>query len=601
MTDVLAHRGPDGDGFHVEGALGLGHRRLAIIDLATGSQPMATADGALWITYNGEIYNFQALRRELTALGHEFRTTSDTEVILQGYRAWGVEVLGRLRGMFAFAIWDRPARRLLLARDRVGIKPLVYAWDGTCLRFGSEIKAILQDPAVQRDIDWEAARDYFAHLFVPHPRTIFRAIRKLPPASYLLCPLDGGEPEVRRYWTLRMAPDHAVSEAEWIDRLGRTLEETVRLHMVSDVPVGAFLSGGVDSATVVACMARVSARPVKTFSIGFDESDFDELAYARLVASRFATDHVEMVVKPDVMDILPRLAWQFDEPFADSSAIPSFCVSKITREHVTVALSGDGGDENFAGYRRYADALQLARQADGPLRSLLGPLYRVAARCLPAGVRGQGHLELLGQPALLRYFRMMTFQQEATLAPLLSADVRQRVVPRPDPGVYERLAGAAGVNDYLSRLQYVDLHHYLPGDILAKLDFTSMLTSLESRVPLLDHVLIEFAATIPSGLKHRAGVGKHVLKQTMATVLPAPVIQRRKMGFGVPLGTWFRGQLRDVVRQILLDPRTSSRKILDRAGIERLLTEHDAGRCDRSPQIWSLICFELWCRTWLDR
>src|SRR5262245_34773090 len=307
MTDVLTHRGPDGRGLHVDGPVGLGHRRLSIIDLSTGAQPMATADGALWLTYNGEVYNYRELRRELTALGHEFRTTSDTEVILNGYRAWGTDVLGRLRGMFAFAIWDAPRRRVFLARDRVGIKPLVYAWDGTCLRFASEIKALLEDAAVPRDLDWKAARDYFAHLAVPAPRTIFRAIRKLPPASYLLCSLDGGEPEVRRYWTLRMAPDHRVSETEWAARLQAVLDETVRLHMVSDVPVGAFLSGGVDSSTVVAAMARVSSGPVKTFSIGFDEADFDELAFARLVATRYGTDHFEMVVKPDIMAILPRL------------------------------------------------------------------------------------------------------------------------------------------------------------------------------------------------------------------------------------------------------------------------------------------------------
>jgi asparagine synthase (glutamine-hydrolysing) len=374
MTDVLAHRGPDGRGLHVDGPVGLGHRRLSIIDLSTGAQPMATVDRALWITYNGEVYNYLELRRELEALGQQFQTTSDTEVILLGYQAWGTDVLARLRGMFAFAIWDGRRRQLFAARDRLGIKPLVYAWDGKALRFGSEIKALLEDEAVARDLDWEAARDYFAHLCVPAPRTIFRSIRKLPPASYLLASPDGGEPQVHRYWTLRMAPDRNIGEAEWIARLRALLEDTVRRHMLADVPVGAFLSGGIDSSTVVATMARVSASPVKTFSIGFDEADFDELAFARQVAGRYGTDHFEMVVKPDVMAILPRLAWQFDEPFADASALPTYCVSKITREHVTVALSGDGGDEGFVGYRRYAEADTLARQADGPLLGLLRPL-----------------------------------------------------------------------------------------------------------------------------------------------------------------------------------------------------------------------------------
>jgi asparagine synthase (glutamine-hydrolysing) len=600
MTDVLAHRGPDGRGLHVTGPVGLGHRRLSIIDLSTGAQPMATADGALWITYNGEVYNYRELRGELEALGHRFQTTSDTEVILLGYEAWGPDVVTRLRGMFAFAIWDGRRRRLFAARDRLGIKPLVYAWDGKALRFGSEIKALLEDDTVARDLDWDAARDYFAHLCVPAPRTIFRTIRKLPPACYLLASPDGGEPEIRRYWTLRMAPDRSVGETEWIARLRAVLDETVRMHMIADVPVGAFLSGGVDSSTVVATMARVSSAPVKTFSIGFDEADFDELAFARQVAGRYGTDHFEMVVKPDVMAILPKLTWQFDEPLADASALPTYCVSKITREHVTVALSGDGGDEGFAGYRRYAEADALARQGDGPLLGLLRPLYRLAARCLPAGVRGRGHLERLGTEPLERYFRMMTFQREATLARLLDDDVARRVSLRPDFGVYQRLAAEAGSADYLSTLQYVDTNHYLPEDILAKVDRASMLTSLESRVPLLDHVLLEFAATIPASLKLRAGVGKHILKRAMAPYLPAEILTRRKMGFGVPLAAWFRGGLRDFATELLTDGRTRRRAIFRPAGVEALLADHAAGH-DRAAQIWSLICFELWCRTWLDR
>jgi asparagine synthase (glutamine-hydrolysing) len=599
MTDVMAHRGPDGHGLHVDGPVGLGHRRLAIIDLTTGAQPMATADGMVWITYNGEIYNYRELRAELEARGHRFRTTSDTEVILEGYQAWGVEVLSHLRGMFAFGIWDAGRRRLFLGRDRLGIKPLVYAWDGRVLRFGSEIKAVIEDAAVPRDLDWEAARDYFVHLCVPAPRTIFRAIRKLPPASYLVCSADGGEPEVGRYWTLRMEPDHSVSEAEWMARLDSLLHDTVRRHLISDVPVGAFLSGGVDSSTVVACMARVSSAPVKTFSIGFDEADFDELRFARLVAARYGTEHVEMVVKPDVMAILPQLTWQFDEPFADASAIPTYCVSKITREHVTVALSGDGGDEGFAGYRRYAEAVRLAHQAD-MVPALVKPLLRAAAACLPDGVRGRGFLEHLGSPPLTRYFRMMTFQREASLAALLTPEVVAHAEPRPDFEPFRRLAAESGGGGYLSTMQYIDTHHYLPEDILAKVDRTSMLTSLESRVPLLDHVLIEFAATIPESLKFQGGLGKHILKRTMAPYLPAEILSRRKMGFGVPLASWFRGQLREFATDILTDPRTRQRGVVRPAAVDALLGEHAAGR-DRSSQIWSLICFELWSRTWVDR
>jgi asparagine synthase (glutamine-hydrolysing) len=601
MTDVLAHRGPDGEGFVIDGPVGFGHRRLAIIDLTAGAQPMSSEDGTVCITYNGEVYNYQQLRGELQGLGHRFRTASDTEVILRGYEAWGVDVLPRLRGMFAFAILDRRRRRLLLARDRLGIKPLVYAWDGAGLRFASEIKSILQDPRFRRDLDWEAVRDYFTYLFVPDPRTIFRGVRKLPPASYLTCSLDGGEPEVRRYWHLRMAPDPTVSEAEWLERLIHLLDESVALHMVSDVPLGAFLSGGVDSSAVVACMARASRLPVKTFSIGFDEADFDELAYARSVAARYRTDHFEMVVKPDVINILPRLAWQFDEPFGDASAVPTYCVSRIAREHVTVALSGDGGDEAFAGYLRYAKALSLNRQAERPLLSLLAPLFARVASALPEGIRGRGFLELLAAPPLLRYFRLMTFQRDATLARLLAPEVHTRVLPRPDLQAYVHLAHEAGTGRYLSLLQYLDTHHYLPGDILTKVDRTSMLTSLENRVPLLDHALIEFAATMPESLKFRAGVGKYILKQAMKDHLPEAILTRRKMGFAVPLAAWLRRELKDFAVDVLSDRQATQRGIIRSETATDYLERHSRGKQDLSPQIWSLICFELWCRTWLDR
>jgi asparagine synthase (glutamine-hydrolysing) len=601
MTDVLAHRGPDGDGFHVDGPVGLGHRRLAIIDLASGTQPMGAADGLTWITYNGELYNYRELRRELEARGLTFRTTSDTEVVLNAYLAWGVECLPRLRGMFAFGIWDRSRRRLFLARDRVGIKPLVYAWDGRTLSFASELKAIVADPRVPRDLDREALVTYFVHHYVPAPATIFQAIKKLPPASYLLCSLDGGAPEVRRYWDLRLVPDHRVTEPEWVDGLTARIDEAVRLHLVSDVPIGAFLSGGIDSSAVVASMARASTGPVKTFSIGFDQPEFDELDYARQVARRYGTEHVEMVVKPEVMAILPQLAWQLDEPFADSSAVPTYCVSKITREHVTVALSGDGGDENFAGYRRYADALALSRRMDrGALRfvrPLLGPL----SEAMPSGVRGRGALELLGSEPIDRYYRMMTYERDHTLAALLSPDALGGRRVRTEPAAFRRLAAEANAGDYVSTLQYVDVRHYLPGDILAKVDWTSMLTSLETRVPLLDHVLMEYVATMPVTMKLRDGAGKHVLKLAMADRLPPAVLERPKMGFGVPLGRWFRGELRDFATELLTEPRSRQRGIVRPAEVDRLLATHAAGRRDGSARIWALICFELWCRNWWDR
>jgi asparagine synthase (glutamine-hydrolysing) len=599
MTDRLAHRGPDGEGFYVKGPVGLGHRRLSIIDLSTGAQPMVSASGSTWITYNGEVYNYRELRDELIALGCEFRTTSDTEVILAAYEVWGVGCLDRLRGMFAFAIWDAPGRRLFLARDRVGIKPLVYSWDGRGLRFASELKAILEDPAVPRVLDREAVRDYFTHLYVPGPRSIFRDIRKLPPASYLICPLDGtGEPEVKRYWDLRMAPDATISEAEWTEQLDHLLHETVRMHLVSDVPVGAFLSGGLDSSTVAACMARSASGPIKTFSIGFDEADYDELRYARMVASRYGTDHFELVVKPDVMEVLPRLAWQFDEPFADASAVPTYCVSRITRDHVTVALSGDGGDESYAGYTRYAEAVQLRERMDRPPLALLKPLARWAGARRRPGARGREFLQVRGMDAVDRYARMVTYQTPQTLESLLTREAAGELDLGAPQRALRTLAARAGTEDYLSTLQYVDVHHYLPEDILTKVDRASMLTSLEARVPLLDHVVMEHAARMPPGLKLRDGRGKHVLKAAMARYLPGEMLNRRKMGFGVPLATWFRKDLKDFTRDVLLDARTRQRGILRPEAVARLLDAHVAGRRDYSSQLWSLICFELWCRQW---
>ena len=600
MTSVLAHRGPDGEGRYCAGSVGLGHRRLAIIDLATGAQPMGSPDGRLWITFNGEIYNFRALRDELARRsGWTFRTASDTEVILAAYDAWGPACLGRLRGMFAFGLWDAGRRRLLLARDRVGIKPLVYARHGRRFLFASEIKAILRDPDLPRELDWPALAEYLTFGYIGAPRTIFRAIRKLPPASYLLLDLEAGTERVHRYWDLEFLPDLRRSEPAWQEALEHHLADAVESHLVADVPVGAFLSGGLDSSTVVALMARAQGRPVRTFSIGFDQADFDELRWAREVARRWGTDHYELVVKPDAMAALPQLVWQFDEPFADSSALPTYYVARITREHVTVALSGDGGDENFAGYRRYARMLALHRALDrGPGR-VARPLLALAARLLPAGVRGHGYLALLGAPALERYVREMALPTGLPLHDLLGPEARRHLAGGVDATRFQRLAGTGRVPDFVAALQYVDIHTYLPGDILTKVDRTSMLVSLEARVPLLDHALMEFLATMPSSLKLRNGEGKWILKRVMAPHLPAVVLERRKMGFGVPLASWFRGELRDYARDVLLSRRAAARGLVAREAARRLLAEHAAGR-DRSAAIWTLLFLEEWARRWLD-
>ena len=601
MTGILAHRGPDGDGIVCRGGAGLGHRRLAIIDLVTGDQPMVSDDGSVRIVFNGEIYNFRELRRRLEARGARFYTESDTEVILRAYETDGPDCVRQLRGMFAFAILDERARRLVLARDRAGIKPLVYAWDGRRLLFASEIKAILEEPAVARDIDVEALGQYLTFHYVPAPRTIFTAIRKLPPASTLILPLDGGEPVVSRYWSLRFVPDTGVTERELIDRLRTELTDAVRCHMVSDVPIGAFLSGGMDSSTVVALMAQASSAPIRTFSIGFDEADFDELRFARQIAARYGTDHYELVVKPNAFEVLPKLAWHFDEPFADSSAIPTYYVSKITREHVTVALSGDGGDENFAGYRRYARALGLHERFDQGSARVTRPLLRLASGLLPVGAPGQAMAGMLGAGPLERYFRLVTYQRRETLRRLLSDELVDLARSGPDPALFSRLAAEGDAPDYVSTLQGIDMATYLPDDILAKVDRMSMAVSLESRVPLLDHRLMEFVATIPSTLKLRNGSGKYLLQRAMAADLPAEVLKRKKMGFGVPLGAWFRHELRDMTRDVLLGARARQRGILRPSEVQALLDTHDAGRRDCSARLWSLICFELWMRQWVDR
>jgi len=600
MTSVQAHRGPDGEGFVCRGPVGLGHRRLAIIDLATGDQPMANDDESVWIVFNGEIYNFRELRQDLEARGARFRTSSDTEVILRAYEAFGPECVRRLRGMFAFAILDERTRRLVLARDRAGIKPLVYSWNGQRLIFASELKAILEDPSFPRTIARNGLGDYLTHHYVPAPHTIFSAARKLPPASILVLPLDGGAPVVSRYWSLRFEPAAATTEAEWIEGLRHHLDQAVRSHMVSDVPIGAFLSGGVDSSTVVALMARASTSPIRTFAIGFEESGFDELEYARQVATRYATEHHEYVVTPKALEVLPKLVWHFDEPFADSSAIPTYYVSQITRQHVTVALSGDGGDENFAGYRRYARALELWTRGRG-LAGLLRPLIALTARVLPVGAPGQAYASLLAADGVAQYFHLVTYERAETLRRLLSEDWRGVAESAADPAAFARLERELGSPDYVSALQQIDIRTYLPDDILTKVDRVSMAVSLEARVPLLDHVLMEYAATIPSSLKLRAGTGKYLLKRAMADYLPEGILRRRKMGFGVPMGAWLRGELRDYAHDVLLSKAARERGVFRTSEVERLLRVHDSGRRDWSARLWALLCFELWMRTWVDR
>jgi asparagine synthase (glutamine-hydrolysing) len=605
MNETLVHRGPDGDGIHDEPGMGLAHRRLSIIDLSGGSQPMCNESGDVWISFNGEIYNFHELKRQLEARGHRFATVSDTETIVHAYEEYGEDCVSHLSGMFAFAIWDARQRKLFLARDRVGIKPLYYYCDGRRLLFASELKAILADPAVPRELDMRALADYLVYGYIPLNKTIFREVKKLLPGHWAAVTpdlkLDRLQTQVRQYWDLQFAPDPDRSEAEWLDGLEQLLCETIKSHMISDVPLGAFLSGGLDSSCVVALMAKLSPCPVRTFTIGFSEPEFNELPFARQIAEQYGTDHYEMVVRPDAIELLPELARQFDEPFGDSSAIPTYYVSRLARRHVTVALSGDGGDEAFAGYRRYAHtmaALRNQRRLAFVPRVVRRHLGRVLADHLPASVRGRGTLRRLGMSPAETYLNVAYFHESSFLTDLLHADVQSLLQYGDGDSLTDYFESLDG--DDLSRMQYLDTKTYLPEDILTKVDRTSMLTSLEARVPLLDHRVLEFAARIPPGLKFRQGKGKYIFRKLLQKLLPEPLLTRPKMGFGVPLVHWFKLDLTAYTREVLLAKQSRERGLFDSSAVEAILAEHCQGRIDRSDDIWRLLMLEHWCRHYLD-
>lgn len=604
MMGVLAHRGPDGDGVFVKDHVGLGHRRLAVIDLSSaGRQPMSNEDGSIWIVFNGEIYNFLELREGLIRKGRVFRSQSDTEVIVHLYEELGLEVLGALRGMFALAIWDAKRRRLLLARDRFGKKPLFYFAGSSSFVFASEIQSLLEEPSVTRVPDLEAILLYLTYHYVPYPRTAFQGIRKLPPAHYLV--LEEGRIRVDRYWTLRYAEKSRDPEGALSERLRAHLEEAVRLRMVSDVPVGALLSGGIDSSTVVALMARLSERPVKTFSIGFEGNGYSELPHARSIARRFATDHHECVVKPDAVAVLPLLVRHFGEPFADSSAVPQYYLTKLARESVTVALAGDGGDEAFGGYDRYL-ALLLARRADSlpsVFRGGLAGLGRGVSR-LPVATpflsRAGRFLQGLGDDPSRRYARWVSHLDKEQQDVLLSRDFLEQVRGIDPEALILDAYRATDATHLLDATLDVDVRTYLPNDLLVKVDITSMAGSVEVRSPFLDHPLMEFAGSLPPSLKIRGLEKKYLLKRAMADLLPREVLNRPKQGFAVPLDHWFRHDLKEMARDTLLAPRCLGRGYFRAEAVRRMLDEHVRGVRRWHHQLWSLLMLELWHRDFLD-
>src|SRR4051812_17335295 len=596
MCDVIRHRGPDDEGIHLEAGVGLGMRRLSIIDLSTGQQPIHNEDRSIWIVFNGEIYNYRELRVELEAEGHTFYTSSDTEVIVHAYEQWGEAAFRRLRGMFGIGLWDRPRRTLLLVRDRSGIKPLHYTERNGRLYFGSEIKSLLAAGAVDREIDLEALDHYLSFLYVPRDGSIFRNVRKLPP-GHLLRWRDG-RAQLSKYWEVDAREPFNGSDGEAAAALRGILADAVRSHMISDVPLGAFLSGGVDSSVVVGLMAEASAKPVQTFSIGFDEPQFDELEHARIVAQHFGTEHHEFVVRPDGLSILDRLIEHFDEPFADSSAIPTWYVSEIARRHVTVVLSGDGGDELFGGYDRYLPHPRVAQFDRLPLPGMQA-FATLAWPLLPHGTRGKNFLRHVAKDAKGRYLDSITLFQPDERTALYAEGARAALT-----GDAERvLARHFSRFDQLphdSRMMRFDFETYLPEDVLTKVDRMSMAHSIESRVPLLDNQVIDFAATLPSHFKIKDGRRKHILKQALQPLLPAGILDRKKQGFGIPIGNWFRGGLTGLFSDVLEAPRTRQRGYFEPKFVSRLLREHLAGERDHNLRLWQLLVFELWHREYLD-
>jgi len=604
MCDLVAHRGPDGDGLHVDGAVGLGHRRLAIIDLsAAAAQPMVDETGTAWIVYNGEIYNFAELKRQLEARGHRFRTRGDTEVILAAYREFGPDCVSRLRGMFALAIWDARARTLFLARDRAGKKPLFYLLDHDGIAFASEPKAFLADPAFKPQPDLKAISHYLTYQYVPSPWSAFEGVAKLPPAHWLL--VRDGKVTTRRYWRLHYRPKRRISEAEALDELLARLREAVRIRLVSDVPLGAFLSGGIDSSMVVALMSELGAAPVRTFSIGFEESSYDEREHARTVAERFGTDHHEFVVRPDAAAMFDKLVWHYGEPFADSSAIPTYYLAELTRRHVTVALNGDAGDENFAGYERYPAHVQATQASPQP-----SPLLRRMAgltRLLPTGpgprnlfTRARLYAGTLGIPPERRYAKWMSHFDNALKAELCTDDfLRASGDPDSEALVVEAYR-TSDAPDLVDATLDVDVRTYLPEDLLVKVDIATMAHGLEARSPFVDHEVMEFCASLPSDLKLRGTVKKYLLKQAAGRFLPASIIDRPKMGFGVPIDHWFRHELTELARDTLLGPTAARRGYFHLDMVRRLLDEHIAGTHHRQYQLWNLLVLELWHRAFID-
>lgn len=611
MVDALEHRGPDDRGTHLEGlyrdatglvpGVGLGFRRLSIIDLEGGHQPMSNEDGSVWMVFNGEIYNYRDLRRRLEGAGHQFRTDSDSETIIHLYEDLGPQCFEHLNGMFSIAIWDRAKQQLVLARDRLGKKPLYYQWLDGQLLFGSELKALCESPTFDRTISHAAVDQYLTYQYVPHPQSIYRSAKKLPPGHYAVVSESGLN--VRNYWSVDWKREVDIGEAEAVRTLQETLADSIQLRLRSDVPLGAFLSGGIDSSLIVSLAQEYLDQPLHTFSIGFNEADFDETQYAQQVASWVRTEHHEFKVTPDAVSILDDLVWHYDEPFGDSSAIPTWYLCKWTREHVTVALSGDGGDELFAGYDRYK-ALYLSRMFNRylPIGKVLGGAW---IQGLPASNKQRSFVrrlqrfgEALNQPAARRFMNWLQIFPERMRADLYQEEFLASL-PAEDPfSFFESAWDAVGDRDLFNKASLADLVTYLPCDLMTKVDIASMSQSLECRQPLLDYRVVEFAASLPARLKYRAGRGKYLLRAAFDRRLPRQIWTRKKMGFGVPLGSWFQNELREMTTQRLLSSDARCHQFFSPDSIKTIIDQHMTGRVNHCYRLWNLLFLESWLRRW---
>ncbi|MFZ2884357.1 MULTISPECIES: XrtA/PEP-CTERM system amidotransferase [Nitrosomonas] len=606
MNETLTHRGPDEGEVYVESGLGLGHRRLSIMDVSSGQQPLFNEDGSVVVVFNGEIYNFQKLVGELTALGHRFRTHCDTEVIVHAWEEWGERCVERFSGMFAFGVWDRNRQTLFMARDRLGIKPFYYTLlDNGLFLFASELKALLVHPDFDKTFDHRAIEDYFAYGYIPEPKTIFKNAFKLNPGHLLSLQRGQQTVQSREYWDIPFTPHGSLSEEEAAEELILRLRNAVDSHLMSEVPLGAFLSGGVDSSAVVAMMGGLMKEPVNTCSIAFADPAFDESDYAQLVADRYQTRHFTEQVKQDDFDLIDRLATLYDEPFADSSAIPTYRVCELARKRVTVALSGDGGDENFAGYRRYRWhmieeqlRLKLPLGLRKPLFGLLGSVYP-KADWAPKFLRAKTTFESLARDSVEGYFHSVSILDNKLRMQLFTRDFYRDLQGYRAVEVLRDYADKSPTKDALSLIQYLDMKTYLVGDILTKVDRASMAHSLEVRVPLLDHELVEWVSGLPASMKLRQQEGKYILKKSLEPYLPHEVLYRNKMGFAVPLASWFRGPLRERVRTALLGNTLADTGIFDMAFVKKMLDQHQSARRDYSAPIWTLLMFEAFLRNLL--